>query len=144
MKTQLDFLPILFKKIKIAMQEAAAIVLAKHDLSKIHTMYFMVLYHHKIGLTMKQMSDFINVDKANTTRVITNLVKTQFVVEEETDKIRNKKYRLTEKGMLVATEIQQKNQEIEKKIRQTLSDTEWNDLISLSQKIALIDFKTHF
>lgn len=94
--------------------------LKAYNISSGHLVYMMLLSHHKEGLTMTELSNMSQVDKALTSRVIKELEEINYVYRDTKNKyLRNYNVCLTEKGLEVANEI---NNIIKKQKKEILKD----------------------
>ena len=104
-------LPIMINKLKKRLDGANLDILKEYGLSKLHLLYLMVLFENKEGLTLKELSDFLGFDKANTSRAISQLISMKYVHKKSQGELELKyKVALTEKGLDMATVIWKKNQ----------------------------------
>ena len=77
----------------------------KYGLTSTHTICLRLLFENPDGLTKKEISDNCDVDKAQITRIIKDLLSKGYVIEDEADKAYNHKFFLTEEGMRITDEI---------------------------------------
>ena len=79
----------------------------------------------KQGLSASELSEQGEIDKAQVSRCMAELIEMGFAFRESKDgKQYRQKYRLTEKGQAVAKDIGQSTSEIQQQIRANLSDEE--------------------
>jgi len=97
-------------KIKKYVQKSVNDILKPYAISSVHAPYLLLLLNHK-QLIRKEFNEILNVDKANTTRVIKDLEQSKMITYDKN--IRNGFIYLTGKGNEVATLID--NWMIEKK-----------------------------
>ncbi|MBQ8164297.1 MAG: winged helix-turn-helix transcriptional regulator [Clostridia bacterium] len=83
-----------------------------YDLGSAHTACLRYLYLSRNGLTQNQISKKCEVNKAQTSRVLSNLIEKNYVVSCEGDKIYNKIYMLTPEGQTIARDINRRITEI--------------------------------
>lgn len=124
-----NFMPIYIGKIKKLMQKELNEKLKKHDLSSFHVMYIMVLYKNAEGLTLKELSSLVEVDKANTTRAINDLLNKDYIYR--TEEMRKYKIKLTQKGKNIAKEVEKGMCSIHQKAFENFSEDEKKELIRL-------------
>lgn len=86
-------------KIKKYVQKSVNDLLKPYAISSVHAPYLLLLLSHK-QLIRKDFNEFLNVDKANTTRVIKDLEQNQMITYDKN--IRNGSIHLTNKGVEVA------------------------------------------
>lgn len=104
-------LPIMLNKLKKRIDNANQDILNENGLRKLHLLYLMVLLEAEEGKTLKELSDYLGFDKANTSRAIAQLAAKNHVQKKAQGELEHKyKVELTEKGRAVATQIWQKNQ----------------------------------
>jgi DNA-binding MarR family transcriptional regulator len=72
MTDELDFFPMSIGKLNKQMQKRFCEELKPFELSSAHALYLIVLYEND-GLTLKDLTENVGMDKANTTRVISDL-----------------------------------------------------------------------
>lgn len=97
------------KKMNILDQES----LKELKISKLHILYLIALSKHKEGYTLKELSDYLGYDKANTSRAINHLLKIGYAEKELRENMQLKyKVVLTKEGHKVAKDIF--NKEIKK------------------------------
>lgn len=91
-------------KIKKANAKRQAEILKPYDISSGHAAYVMALYGG--GMTMKELSDMLCVDPANTTRVIATLTQKGYVASDCPKKgCRKFKVFLTDSGRSLAEAV---------------------------------------
>ena len=117
-----------FEILKINLRKAQKYVqkkindeLNKYDISSVHAIYIALLYEHD-GLIPTEMSCLIGIDKANTTRVLNDLLEKKMVYK--TDDIRKYKVYLTDKGKEIALIIEKVMKELQNKSFKNISDDE--------------------
>lgn len=111
----------------------------EYGLGSAHTACMRILYDSEDGLTQNDISKKSEVDKAQTSRVLSELLEKNFVIASESDKIYNKVYRLTEEGLVVAKDINRQVTEICNFVSGDIPDEEmasfYNTLEKLSNRI---------
>ena len=131
----LDFFPMSIGKLNKQMQKRFCKELKPCDLSNAHAMYLMVLYEND-GLTLKELTESVNMDKANTTRVITDLNAKGYIY---TDRIKegSRKYKvfLTEEGKKAAEIVRSAITKMLDNIFSILTDDEKAQYITILKKI---------
>ena len=116
-----EILKIYLRKAQKYVQKKINEELNKYDISSVHATYITLLYEHD-GLMPMEMSLLIDVDKANTTRVLNDLLEKNLVYK--TDDIRKYKVYLTDKGKEIALVINQTMKELREKSLKNISDEE--------------------
>ena len=103
----IDFFPVYIGKLKKEIQKKMNNLLSPYNLTSIHSMYLLLLNKSYSGLTLSELTAGVDVDKANTTRVINDLEKKGYVYRDNT-KLNERKYKifLTEKGEDIANIVQ--------------------------------------
>lgn len=109
--------------------------LACFGLTHFHAKYISHLYRHK-QMTMRELTENIGVDKANTTRVMRDL-QAKGLVERASGGIRNYALRLSNKGREIAEHFKQRIENITKKIFANFSDEERVTLFTLLNKLMM-------
>ena len=79
--------------------------MAHYGLGSTHTICIRKLYAARDGLTRKQLSEVCELDKAQISRVIGELVQKGYVVESQGKSSYRKRILLTESGNIIAAEI---------------------------------------
>ena len=79
----------------------------EYGLSGTHTLCMRQLYDFPDGLTRAELSQRLGVDRAQMTRVISQLIDKGFVVQTEHSSVYRRKCVLTEKGVSATAEINQ-------------------------------------
>lgn len=79
-----------------------------YNITSSHLVYMILLKEYEDGLTMTELSNKSQVDKALTSRVVTELEKIEYIYRDRKDKhLRNYKICLTKKGLYVANSIEE-------------------------------------
>lgn len=106
-----SFLPIFFDRMNLLMRKAMNQSMAKYDLTCAHS-YYLIALDVQDGLTQRELSKFLDMDPANTNRVMKELLKKGFVRKEPISPgSKRYLYRLTEYGLEVADEVMSDTQE---------------------------------
>jgi len=124
-------LPVILNKLRKRLDKANSDLLKDYDLSKLHLLYLMVLFENKEGMTLNELSNYLDFDKANTSRAISQLISKEYVHKMEHG-VLELKYRvaLTPKGINAAALIWDHNQRANFELIQLFTPEE---LMSLSQ-----------
>ena len=77
----------------------------KYGLSSTHTICLRMLFDNPDGLTKKEISDSCDMDKAQITRIIKDLLDREYVIADQAEKTYNHKFFLTETGKRITNEI---------------------------------------
>jgi len=109
------------RKTNIYIQKKINEELNKYDISSVHVLY-IILLSEQDGLMPMEISSLIDVDKANTTRVLTDLLEKKLIYK--TDDIRKYKVYLTDKGKEIALIISNKHEELKKLALKNISSEE--------------------
>jgi len=83
-----------------------------YGLGSAHTVCMRILHDNPDGLTQNEISKKSEVDKAQTSRVLSELLEKNYVISSESDKIYNKIYKLTDEGLSIAEDIDKRVKEI--------------------------------
>jgi DNA-binding MarR family transcriptional regulator len=76
------------------------------NISRLHAPYIKLLSVFKTGLTQKELTSKLGVDKANTSRAINDLVKKNYVKKDFQENLEiNYKLVLTEKGLALSNTL---------------------------------------
>ncbi len=131
MKTNIEieqFLIYLRGSIK-KMQKVFNRELKTFDISSSHLVYMMLLRRHKEGLTMTELSNMSQVDKALTSRVMKELEGKEYIYRDTNNKhLRNYNICLTEKGFDLANIIDKILKKNKKQILKEFSTSEQKQL----------------
>jgi DNA-binding MarR family transcriptional regulator len=96
-------LPLILNKLRKRLDQTSLSSLKEYDLSKLHLLYLMVLFEKEEGMTLKELSEYLGFDKANTSRAISQLIEKGFVQKlSQGDLALKYKIDLTPKGRDVA------------------------------------------
>ena len=99
--------------------------MSKYGLSSTHTLCLRALYESEDGLTKSEISDICDVDKAQITRIMSELVENKYVVADTSKRTYNRKFFLTELGVNITEEI---NQTVETVVRYVNEDIPREDI----------------
>jgi MarR family. len=105
------FFPVFMDRLGTLMRRNMTKIVAPHGLTSAHAVYLMALKLQD-GQTMIGLSRFLDLDPANTNRVVKTLKEKNFVYDDRKNE-KSKKYQifLTETGKDLATEIMNCNSE---------------------------------
>jgi DNA-binding MarR family transcriptional regulator len=97
--------PIILDRINAVMRRNMMDVVKPYGLTSSHSIYLLAL-HIQDGQTMVELSNYLDLDPANTNRVVKKLREEKFVFDDRKED-NNKKYSifLTDSGKKLATEI---------------------------------------
>ena len=79
--------------------------MSKYGLSGTHTICLRQLYENPTGLTKSEIADFCEIDKAQITRIMGELIDKEYVSADASKKAYNRKFFLTDKGKKITHEI---------------------------------------
>lgn len=130
----IDLIPNLISNFLKKIRKAQNEMLINYHLSSIHMMYLMVLYRNLDGLTLNNLNDLLNVDKANTTRVVKDLIKKGYLEKDEKG-IRKYKVKLTEEGIIVTKKVKKNSAYLQAKVKDILNEEEQLFFIKILLKI---------
>jgi DNA-binding MarR family transcriptional regulator len=104
-----SFLPLLMERVGSMVRKSSAKVVSPYGLTSAHSYYLIALYLHD-GQTMTDLSRFLDLDPANTNRIIKALKEKGFVYDDRKSE-NSKKYSvfLTESGKKLTEEIMENN-----------------------------------
>lgn len=109
-------------------------IMEKYNLSHFHSRYIANIYKHN-SVTMSDLTEMAGVDKANTTRVVKDLLSKDIV--EKNGGIRKFQLSLTEKGKEIAKLFKREIESFMKKVFANFKDSEINTLFELLEKLCL-------
>ena len=115
---------------KIKKQEDS--IMSVYGLTHFHSRYVMAISNHK-SVTMNNLTEICGVDKANTTRVVKDLLKEDVV--EKSGGQRKFCLSLTEKGKEIAENFKLKVTNFMKKVFKDFSESEIHTLKLLLEKL---------
>jgi DNA-binding MarR family transcriptional regulator len=99
-------LPLILNKLRKRLDQTSLSSLKEYNLSKLHLLYLMVLFEKEEGMTLKELSDYLGFDKANTSRAISQLIAKGYVQKLSQGELALKyKIELTPKGKELAVII---------------------------------------
>ena len=135
MMDDLDFFPKSIGRLNKQMQKIFGEELKSCDLSSAHALYMMVLYEND-GITMKELTENVGMDKANTTRVVRALKSKGYIyTDPEVEGTRKYKVYLTEEGKKAAEIVKASITKMLDKIFSILTETEREQYIAILKKI---------
>ena len=79
--------------------------MSKYGLSSTHTLCLRSLYENSEGMTKSEIAEFCDIDKAQITRIMSELVDKGYVVADKSMRAYNRKFLLTEEGLRITEEI---------------------------------------
>ena len=79
--------------------------MSKYGLSSTHTACLRKLYDEPRGLTKSEIADVCEIDKAQITRIIGELIAKNYVEDDLSEKTYNRKFFLTESGRRITEEV---------------------------------------
>ena len=103
-----SFIPIFFDRINIYLRNHLTSLVAEYELSSSQALYLMAL-NLKDGLSLLEISRFMDMDPANTNRVIKVLRQKGFIRDDRRNNSRNFKVYLTSRGKDVAEKLTEQN-----------------------------------
>ena len=107
-------------------------ILSNYNLTHFHSRYVIMIEKHK-SITMNDLTEMVGVDKANTTRVVKDLLKEEIV--QKSGGQRKFSLSLTEKGKEIAKNFKLKVECFMKKVFKDFSESEIHTLKSLLEKM---------
>lgn len=106
-----SFLPIFFDRMNLLMRKAMNQTMAKYGLTSAHS-YYLIALDIQDGQTQRELSRFLDMDPANTNRVVKVLTQKGFVKDDRpTPTAKKYKIWLTDSGREVADEVMADSQE---------------------------------
>ena len=79
--------------------------MSKYGLSSTHTLCLRSLYENSEGMTKSEIAEFCDIDKAQITRIMSELVDKGYVVADKSMRAYNRKFLLTQEGLRITEEI---------------------------------------
>ena len=79
--------------------------MSRYGLSGTHTICLRQLFENEAGFTKSEIADCCDIDKAQITRIIGELMEKGYVSSDESKKAYNRKFFLTESGKRITNEI---------------------------------------
>ena len=131
-------LPILFSKMSKDFNRDYGEFLKPYGLSKIHSFYLLCLHKRPDGIKLKELSEIVGCDKANTSRAIADL-QDKGIVCKDTDNDIEKKYMvmLTSEGREIANKFAELVRVNVTNVLSRLSKNEIDTLKSIINKLIL-------
>ena len=99
--------------------------MSKYGLSSTHTLCLRSLYENPEGLTKKEISDICTIDKAQTTRIMSELAAKDYVKSDAPGRTYNCKFYLTQNGTKITEEI---NETVEAVVKYVNSEIPKEDI----------------
>jgi Transcriptional regulators len=131
----LDFFPKSIGKLNKQMQKRFCEELKPCDLTSAHAMYLIVLFENE-GMTLKEVTENVGMDKANTTRVISDLKEKGYIYTDRTREGGRKfKVFLTDEGKIAAEIVRSAITKMLDNIFSILTDAERAQYIAILKKI---------
>jgi DNA-binding MarR family transcriptional regulator len=131
----LDFFPKSIGKLNKQMQKIFGEELKACDLSSAHALYMIVLFEND-GITLKELTENVGMDKANTTRVVRDLkLKGYIYTDRAIEGGRKYKVFLTEDGKRAAEIVRSSIKKMLDNIFSILTETEREQYITILKKI---------
>ena len=135
-RTSPIMLPIMLNKLRKRLDSISLPLLKKYDLSKLHLLYLVVLFESEDGMTLKELTDFLDFDKANTSRAISQLIAKEYVQKRTQGDLEFKyKIELTPKGRDAAKNISEQNQKANAALLELLTPEELSALSQIAGKL---------
>lgn len=134
MNHDMSLLPMLFSALQKKMMEQHQKIMDQYQISKAHMPYLMMLRSSKEGMTQHELSEKSFLDKAHTSRALKELLEKNLVEKEDLSKYKNK-FKLTEKGLEVAQAFKAEGSKMHKKVFETLSKEELEQLRNIISKL---------
>ncbi len=132
-----EYFHVWFDKIKKMAQRRQQEALKPYGLSSIHAMYLVVLMHQPEGMTFKEISEKLCVDKANTSRAFNVLEEKGYVFRDYTSAgVLKYKLILSEEGKKIAQEAGNTMKEFHRQLAESLSKEEIKTVREIMFKIA--------
>ncbi|MBE5736420.1 MAG: MarR family transcriptional regulator [Clostridiales bacterium] len=127
-------MPILLSKICKNFNRDYGDFLKPYNLSKLHAFYLIILLKNPQGIKLKQITDELGCDKANTSRAVTELIERGIISKtSNNDKERKYDIKLTEQGYAVACDFAKL---VSNNTSQVLSVLNQEELVSLRNIIS--------
>lgn len=134
MRKDISYLPTLMHAIHKKMMIEHEDILEKNDLSKRHIGFIFITCGHKEGLTQNQICQKLRLDKGHVSRTLKDLEKKGFV-EKIGEGSYKHQYVASDKAFNVQKQFKKTNNEILKKMFESLSEEEIEMLETLLKKI---------
>ena len=129
-------LPLILNKLKKRLDHTSLSSLKEYNLSKLHLLYLMVLFENEAGMTLKELSEHLGFDKANTSRAITQLIDKGFVQKLSQGELAMKyKVELTPQGRDIAVVIWKQIDEANVEIVSLFTPEELQSLAQIAAKL---------
>jgi len=131
-----DDFAICLNKMRYDVQKNMSDALKPFGLSSMHSLYIMTLYHEG-GMTLASLSKALCFNRANTTRVVRDLMQKGYVdCDKESENQRKFNVFLSEQGKIVADKLHQSMEKGRREQESKLTTQEWQTLIELMHKLA--------
>ncbi len=129
-------LPILFSKMSKDFNKDYGEFLKPYGLGKLHAFYLLCLHKRPQGMKLKDLSEIVGCDKANTSRALADMQE-RGIVCKDTDSNLEKKYMvmLTDNGLKIAEEFATIVKGNVEKVLSRLTKNEIETLFSIVKKL---------
>jgi DNA-binding MarR family transcriptional regulator len=129
-------LPLILNKLRKRLDQTSLSSLKKYSLSKLHLLYLMLLFETEEGMTLKELSEHLGFDKANTSRAISQLIEKGYVQKiPQGDLALKYKIGLTSKGREIAEIIWGQIDEANVEIISVFTPEELQSLAQIAAKL---------
>ncbi len=107
----------------------------KYGLSGTHTICLRLLCDNEEGLTKGEISSRCEIDKAQITRIVNELLSKGYVHADNSQRAYNRKFFLTEKGRRMTDEINAKVKQINTYVSEDISDEDIERFYDVFERI---------
>lgn len=109
--------------------------MGKYGLGSTHTTCLRKLYLAESGLTRTQLAELCDLDKAQITRIVSDLVKKEFIIEESKGTGYKKKIFLTDMGREITKDIYKVALEVNEYVSGSISQQDINHFYKVFEEI---------
>ena len=109
--------------------------MSKYGLSSTHTLCLRSLYENSEGMTKSEIAEFCDIDKAQITRIMSELVDKGYVVADKSMRAYNRKFLLTQEGLRITEEINGTVETVVKYVNQDIPKEDIEHFYSIFEAI---------
>ena len=109
--------------------------MSKYGLSSTHTLCLRSLYENTDGMTKSEIAEECNIDKAQITRIMSELVEKNYVMAGKSSRAYNRKFFLTDEGIRITDEINKMVETVVKYVNQDISKEDIEHFYSVFETI---------
>ena len=134
MQKDISYLPLLFHSIQKKISESHETIMASSNLTRRHIPFIMVIKKYDNGITQQELSEYMHMDKAHTSRTLKDLEEKGYVEKVGNNTYKNK-YLLSQQGEDIFKTIKDANQQILNRVLGILTEEELQTFEKIIRKL---------